>query len=166
MGRGFWVRVSGSGLLGHFTQNTPDDTYRNTLERSNSERLMVWVWRFWFAAGLLVMLKKLPHFWVSRIGAAFLVQLPPEQALLSKLGCSVTTPERVLRRSALFAWRPVFVLARHRHREHHRRACSAEGPDQQCVAWTRIRTRNEIRRTRNRVVGERAVCQLIKGHCA
>ena len=37
----------------------------------------------------------------------------------------------------MFAGRPVFVLARHRHREHHRRACSAEGPDQQCVAWTR-----------------------------
>jgi hypothetical protein len=57
--------------------------------------------------------------------------------LLSMLCCSVTTPERVLRRSALCAGRPVFVLARHRHREHHRRACSAEGPDQQCVAWTR-----------------------------
>ena len=40
----------------------------------------------------------------------------------------------------MFAGRPVFVLARHRHREgaeHHRRACSAEGADQQCVAWTR-----------------------------
>ncbi len=57
--------------------------------------------------------------------------------LLSTLGRSVTTPERVLSRSALFAGRPVFVLARHRHREHHRCACSAEGPDQQCVAWTR-----------------------------
>ena len=60
--------------------------------------------------------------------------------LLSTLGCSVTTRERVLRRSALCAGRPVFVLARHRHREgaeHHRRACSAEGADQQCVAWTR-----------------------------
>jgi hypothetical protein len=51
-----------SGLLGHFTQNTPDDTYRNTLEMSNSERLMVWVWRFWFAA------------WVAEEAAAFLGQ--------------------------------------------------------------------------------------------
>jgi len=49
LGQGFCVRVSVSGLLDHFTQNTPDDTYRNTLEMSNSVRLMVCVWRFWFA---------------------------------------------------------------------------------------------------------------------
>jgi hypothetical protein len=79
LGQGFCVRVSVSGLLGHFTQNTLDDTYRNTLEMSNSERLMVWVWRSGLLPGLL---KKLPHFWVSRIGAAFLVQHPPEHALL------------------------------------------------------------------------------------
>ena len=51
-GQVFWVRFSGSELLGHVTQNTPDDTHRNTLEVSNSARLMVWVWRFWFAGGL------------------------------------------------------------------------------------------------------------------
>jgi hypothetical protein len=78
--QGFWFRVF--GVTSHKThKHTSDNTYRNTLEMSNSERLMVWVWRFWFAAGLL---KKLPHFCVSRIiiGAAFLVQHPPEHALL------------------------------------------------------------------------------------
>jgi len=55
--QGFWFRVSGSGLLVHLTQKTPDDTYRNTPERSNSERLMVWVWRSGYASGLLRKLK-------------------------------------------------------------------------------------------------------------
>ena len=36
--RGFWFRVIGSGLLGHVTQNTPEDTYGN-METSNSEML-------------------------------------------------------------------------------------------------------------------------------
>ena len=38
LGRGFGGRVSGAGFQGHVTQNT-QDTYRNTLEMSNSERL-------------------------------------------------------------------------------------------------------------------------------